>query len=150
MAKQVDIIKHHPYLDTDKVEELYSNKDGVPIKYVCTSGRDQSATAGDIFFRDTPHPEFSNRYFVLFSDNGLRIAAADWVENELFDMIEGPDGWEYSQHRHDFRRVGKNAIDGGRAYLRLSFMDGVTKPKVRRFNVKDGEFIEVVEEKAND
>jgi hypothetical protein len=30
-------IKHEPLFDTAKVEKLYSEKDGVPVKYVCTS-----------------------------------------------------------------------------------------------------------------
>lgn len=54
-------------------------------------------------------------------------------------MVEGPDGYEYSQHRHDFRQVGDVAIDGGRAYTRM--VGNIAKP-VQRFKVKDGEFIE--------
>ena len=142
-------IKHHPYLDIDKVEELYSEKDGVPVKYVCTSGRDQSAEAGDIFYRDTPHPDFGNKYFIIINKAGAGyvIGNADWIEGQVFNMIEGPEGWEYSQHRHDFRKVDKVAcIDGGRAYLRLSYVEGETlPPAVRRFKVKDGEFVEETE-----
>ena len=127
-------ISHHPYVDVGKVEELYSEKDGVPVKYVCTSGRGESAEAGDIFYRDTPHPLHGNKYFILLFSraSGPMISGADWIEDEVFDMIEGPEGWGYSQHRHDFRRVGDNAIDGGRAYLRLSYATpGTTKPEVR-------------------
>jgi len=140
-------IKHHPYLDINKVEELYSDKDGVPVKYVCTSSRDHGATAGDIFFRETPHPTFGNRYFYLtqgYRGVGLMVGNADWIEDEVFDMIEGPEGWEYSQHRHDYRRVGNGSIDGGRAYLRLGFKEG-SPQTVRRFNVKDGKFVEETE-----
>ena len=32
-------IKHAPLFDTKKVEELYSEKDGVPISYVCMYDR---------------------------------------------------------------------------------------------------------------
>ena len=136
-------IKLHPYLDIDKVEELYSEKDGVPVKYVCTSGRDQSAEAGDIFYRDTPHPLHENKYFILLFGraSGLMISGADWIEDQVFDMIKGPEGWEYSQHRHDYRRVGNGSIDGGRAYLRLGFEEG-SPQTVRRFNVKGGKFVE--------
>ena len=140
------MINHHPYLDTVKVEEFYTEKDGVPVKYVCTSGRGESNTAGDIFFRETPHPEFGNRYFYLANNglHGLLIGNADWIEDEMFDMIEGADGWEYSQHRHDYRVVGNSAIDGGRAYLRLTFKDAL--PQVLKFRVKDGEFVEAKED----
>ena len=42
-------IEHRPYLDTSKVEQFYSEKDGVPIQYVCTSAVDTGAYAMDIF-----------------------------------------------------------------------------------------------------
>jgi hypothetical protein len=138
-------IKHHPIFDTEKVINHYSKKDGVPIKYVCTSAKDSSEWAGDIFYRETPHPEFGNRYFMLYSTSsryfggGLMITSADTIENVEFTMVEGPQGWEYSQHRHDFRQVGDVAIDGGRAYTRL--VGNVDKP-TKIFYVKDGEFHE--------
>tara|TARA_R110000782_G_scaffold247109_1_gene333811 strand:+ start:31 stop:135 length:105 start_codon:yes stop_codon:yes gene_type:complete len=31
-------IQHDPIFDTAKVEKIYSEKDGVPVKYVCTGG----------------------------------------------------------------------------------------------------------------
>ena len=50
------MIKHEPIFDTQKVCELFSKKDGVPITYVCTSALDDGAQAMDIFYRETPHP----------------------------------------------------------------------------------------------
>lgn len=118
-------INHHPLFDIAKVTKLYSEKDGVPVKYVCTSAPNEHADyAADIFYRETPHPEFGNRYFGLYrnlhfaSDGTVMITNADPIEGLEFGMIEGPDGWEYSQHRHDYRVVENNFIDGGRAYLR--------------------------------
>ena len=139
-------INHRPYVDVAKAEEIYTEKDGVPVYYVCTSGRDQSAEAGDIFYRDTPHPEFGNRYFILIGRvDGLRIGGADWIEAQVFNMIEGPDGLEYSRHRHDYRKVGDVSIDGGRAYLRLGYEPGSTSPEVRRMVVRHGQFREDTE-----
>jgi hypothetical protein len=59
-------VMHNPLIDTDKVCKHYSEKDGVPIKYVCTSALGDEAQAMDIFYRDTPHPEFGNRYIGLY------------------------------------------------------------------------------------
>ena len=141
-------IKHRPYLDTKKVVELYEKKDGVPIQYVCTSTLGSEEFAMDIFYRDTPHPEFGNRYFGLYRDNRfssdqfqLYITNADKVEDTSFDMIESNGKWHYSQHRHDYNQVGGIAIDGGRAYTKLvgSEIKGV---EVKTFVVRNGEFIE--------
>ena len=60
------MIDHEPLFETERVCQLYQKKDGVPIKYVCTSASGGEARAMDIFYRDTPHPEFGNRYFGLF------------------------------------------------------------------------------------
>lgn len=142
-------INHTPILDTKRVCELYSEKDGVPVTYVCTSAIGGEAQAMDIFYRETPHPDFGNRYFGLYrnqhfaSDGMVMIANADKIEDVEFGMLEGPDGWEYSQHRHDYRMVGECAIDGGRAYIRRS---GDLSVPVKYFAVKDGKF----EEKEND
>ena len=64
------------------------------------------------------------------------------IEEAEFGMLEGPDGWEYSQHRHDYRMVGECAIDGGRAYIRRV---GDLSAPVKYFIIKDGKF----EEKEN-
>lgn len=138
------MIKHNPIFDTKIIEEVYSEKDGVPVKYVCTSAIDAySEKAVDIFFRETPHPTFGNRYFGIYSSNDGKtyICNADKVENLLFEMVKVADQYEYSQHRHDFRSLGDVSIDGGRAYLRLV---GNFKDLERRtFKIKDGEFIDV-------
>lgn len=141
-------INHRPLFNTDKLANYYSEKDGVPIKYVCTSALGGEEFARDIFYRDTSHPEFGNRYFgiherphLIGTDGGIFISNADKIEGVDFDMIENPDTgmWEYSQHRHDFYQVGAVAIDGGRAYTRLV---GNVNVEIKTFRIKNGEFVE--------
>ncbi len=139
-------IQHNPIFDRDAIIDHYSKQDGVPVKYVCTSALDNEAFAMDIFYRETPHPKFGNRYFGIYSKPDLSgnneamvmIANADAIEGQTFAMIEDPYGnLIYSQHRHDFRMMENgNMIDGGRVYVRANGM-------IRSFEVKDGEFVEV-------
>jgi hypothetical protein len=141
-------IQHNPIYNSDVVIEHYSEKDGVEIKYVCTSALGSEASAMDIFYRDTPHPEFGNRYFGIFpkgdySGNNAAmtmITNADAIEGQIIAMIEDINGdLVYSQHRHDFRMMNNgNMIDGGRAYVRANGM-------IHNFKVKDGEFMEIKE-----
>lgn len=133
-------INHRPILDKDYVEEFYTKKDGVPVKYVCTSALGDESFAGDIFYRDTPHPKFGNRYLQLYVV-GLQIfiRSADKIEDKVFIMLDTPSGYHYSQHRHDFFTVGDSSIDGGRAYTRLLG----NNVKTKQFKIKDGEFYEV-------
>ena len=143
-------INHRPILDAKRVCELYSEKDGVPITYVCTSAIGDEAQAMDIFYRETPHPDFGNRYFGLYrnthfaSDGTVMITNADPIEDLEFGMIEGMHGWEYSQHRHDYHNVEGSgcAIDGGRAYFKRV---GDLSVPVKMMAVVDGKF----EEKEN-
>ena len=137
-------IRHRPIFDTKTVCELYSAKDGVPVKYVCTSAPNKHADyAADIFYRETPHPDFGNRYFALYrnpsfsSDVEIMITNADMIEDFEFGMVVGDDGMTYySQHRHDFCSFENgNMIDGGRSYSRSS---GV----VTYYKVVNGEFVE--------
>jgi hypothetical protein len=141
-------IKHNPIFNTDEIAKHYSKQDGVEIKYVCTSALGSEASAMDIFYRETPHPEFGNRYFGIFpkgdySGNNAAmtmITNADAIEGQTIAMIEDINGnLVYSQHRHDFRMMNNgNMIDGGRAYVRANGM-------IRSFEVKDGEFVEIEE-----
>lgn len=139
-TKEFYNIVHRPILETKVVCKIYSEKDGVPIKYVCTSSISARGGHGDIFYRDTPHPEFGNRYFTLFHSRlGLSIANADNIENLEFGMIGDNDGkLYYSAHVHDFFYVGDAFIDGGRDYVRTG---GYTRPKVIYFKIVDGEFV---------
>ena len=135
-------IVHNPIFDTLKMEDHYSKKDGVEVKYVCTSAPNEYGTyAADIFYRETPHPEFGNRYFGLYlhNDNQIMITNADRLEDLEFGMIEGPNGWEYSQHRHDYRQVGECAVDGGRAYFKRA---GNLDAPVKYMKIVDGKFVE--------
>lgn len=138
-------IHHRPIFDTQKIVERYTEKDGVSVKYVCTSATNENATfAADIFYRETPHPEFGNRYFGLYvnpySENAeIMITNADTIENLEFGMKEHEGEWHYSQHRHDFYTIGDVSVDGGRAYFRCV---GNVKTPTKWFEVKDGEFLE--------
>ena len=138
-------IHHRPIFDTEKVIEHYSKKDGVPVKYVCTSAPNaHAAYAADIFYRDTPHPEFGNHYFGLYingyaDDAQIMITNADLIETLEFGMKEFDGKWHYSQHRHDFYTVGDVSLDGGRSYYRV--VGNVSSP-TKFLTIKNGEFIE--------
>jgi len=138
-------IHHRSILDTKRVCELYSEKDGVPVTYVCTSALGDEAQAMDIFYRETPHPEFGNRYFGLYhnpsfsSDQTIMITNADKIESVEFGMKEHNSEWHYSQHRHDFYTIGDVSLDGGRAYFRC--VGNVNSP-TKWLVVKNGEFVE--------
>lgn len=136
------VIKHEPIFDTRKIEEHYTEKDGVPVKYVCTSALGMQDFAVDVFYRATPHPEFGNHYFGLYRNMfaagaGILITNADIIENLDFYMVEDSAGdLVYSAHRHDYRVVDNgNMIDGGRAYFR-------TNTNTRYFKVDGGELRE--------
>ena len=137
-------IAHHPFFDTMIIGKHYSQKDEVPVTYVCTSAPNEHADyAADIFYRETPHPEYGNRYLGVYRNAGnqIMIMNCDGIEDLTFSMIEGPSGWEYSQHRHDYRQVGLTAIDGGRSYTKLV---GDVKATVKVMKVKDGIFEEAI------
>lgn len=137
-------IHHRPIFDVEKAARLYSEKDGVEVKYVCTSALGSEAQAMDIFYRATPHPEFGNRYFGLYhSSRGIMITNADKIEEAEFGMKEVDGKWHYSQHRHDFYTVGDVSLDGGRAYFRV--VGNVNLP-TKFLQVKNGEFVEKVDE----
>ena len=126
-------IKHYPITNITQAEQLYSEKDRVPITYVCTTEL-SNGYIGDIFYRDTPHPKFGNKYFALFfRDDKLYIANADQVEDLTFGMVENDEGnLEYSQYRHDYKSFKNgNMIDGGRDYIR-------SNGKVKVFVVRNG------------
>ena len=136
------MIKHEPLFDTDKVCEHYSKKDSVPVTYVCTSATGDEAQAMDIFYRETPHPEFGNRYFGLYRNamsGNLMITNADKIEQAEFGLVEDDDGdLQYSAHRHDYKKFENgNMIDGGRAYIRCAANE------VKHYVVRNGEMVEV-------
>jgi hypothetical protein len=132
------MINHAPRFDTEKIIEIYEKKDGVPIKYVCTTDLKNSDVPFDIFYRETPHPVFGNRYFGLFihpTTNDVMIGNADIVEDYVFEMIADNDGdYWYSQSHHDCLFIDGGMIDGGRVYTRSS---GKTFPHI----VRNGELI---------
>lgn len=140
------MINHTPLFETDKVEKHYSEKDGVPVKYVCTSALGNQDFAVDVYYRETPHPEFGNRYFGLYRNmyaagSQICITSADVIEDLEFNMIKDKEGvLHYSAHRHDCKIVDDFMIDGGRAYFRAG---GKPLPRVYGYKVKDGEFYEL-------
>jgi|TARA_B110000914_G_scaffold211147_1_gene210944 hypothetical protein len=130
-------IKHPNIFEIDKVIEIYEKKDGVDIKYVCTTDLRASDLPADIFYRSTPHPEFGNRYFGLYKNHlgKLMITNADIVEDFEFGMIKSSDNeWYYSSSHHDCIFIEDKMIDGGRQYIRSSGLEDV-------FKIVDGEFV---------
>lgn len=135
------MIKHEPLFDTDNVCKFYSEKDDVPVTYVCTSALGNEEQAMDIFYRETPHPEFGNHYFGLYLQaftGNLMITNADRIEQAEFGLVEDDDGnLQYSSHRHDYRQFENgNMIDGGRAYIRFAGRE------IKHYVVRDGKMIE--------
>jgi hypothetical protein len=130
-------IQHAPHFNREKVTEHYSKKDGVPVKYVCTSALGGEAQSMDIYYRETPHPEFGNKYFGLYQhpiENHLMITNADKIEGAEFAMIQDKDGkYWYSSHRHDCLFIDGGMIDGGRSYVRTNGCDTTL------FKVENGE-----------
>jgi hypothetical protein len=107
---------------------------------VCTSAPGDESQAMDVFYRETPHPEFGNRYFGLFSNamsGNLMITNADKIEELAFGLVEDDDGnLQYSAHRHDFKKFKNgNMIDGGRAYIKSGMHP------VHMYVVRNGEMV---------
>ena len=128
-------IQHESLFDTAKVEKLYTEKDGVEVKYVCTTDLTASDVPMDIFYRAEPHPEFGNRYFGLYYvrvGDRVMITNADIVESFEFGMIEVDGTYYYSQSHHDYKVVGDKMIDGGRQYIRSG--GGAVAMKVKNGN----------------
>ena len=118
-------IRHEPLFDVEKVTAHYTEKDGVEVKYVCTTDLSASDVPVDVYYRSTPHPTFGNCYFGLYYDrvrDHMMITNADIVESLEFGMVENDNGeWQYSISHHDYRTFKNgNMIDGGRAYIRSS------------------------------
>lgn len=117
-------IEHKPNFDVALVTEHYSKKDGVPVTYVCTTDLNASDVPVDVYYRETPHPEFGNKYFGLYHDHvrgHLMITNADVVESFEFGMIEEDGKYYYSQSHHDYKVLDNGKmIDGGRVYIRSS------------------------------
>jgi len=128
---------HRPVHDIETIAQHYTEKDGVPVHYVCTTALGDAAIAFDIFYRDTPHPEFGNRYFGLYYDHirdCMMIINAEDVEDYKFTCsLASNDQLVYSQHRHDMVQVYGGSLDGGRSYTRVS-----GKPNLFTARVKDG------------
>jgi hypothetical protein len=116
-------IQHCPRYDIEKIEKIYTEKDGVEVKYVCSTDLTVSDMPMDIFYRAEPHPEFGNHYFGLYYDSQRHcpmITKADIIESLEFGMIEVDGKYHYSQSHHDYKVIEGKMIDGGRAYIKSS------------------------------
>jgi hypothetical protein len=132
-------IKHIPISNVEKVIEHFTQKDGVPITYVCSTDLKNGDVPIDVFFRETPHPQFGNRYFGIFvhpTTKTTMICNADMVEKLSFGLVENDDGLlEYSRSHHDFKMFKNgNMIDGGREYIRSNKVCDV-------YVVRDGKMV---------
>lgn len=137
-------IQHENLFDIEKITAHYTEKNGVPVQYVCTTDLRASDTPADVFYRATPHPEFGNRYFGLFYDHirdCMMIIDADVVESLEFGMVECDGKYYYSQSHHDYKVLDNGKmIDGGRAYIRSSVgCDAVMHVINGKFIAKDVE-----------
>ena len=133
-------IEHEPNFDVAIVTETYSKKDGVPVKYVCTTDLRASDVPVDVFYRATPHPQFGNHYFGIYWDHVrdcTMITNADIVESLEFGMIEVDGKYYYSQSHHDYKVVGDKMIDGGRQYIRSSGGAVTMQIKNGKFYIKE-------------
>ena len=134
-------IKHTPLFDIPFLEKHYSGKDGVPVKYVCTSATNLNSTfAVDIYYRASPHSEYGSHYFGLYrtpyaGGATITITDVDCIESLTFGMIECDGKYHYSQHRNDCNKINGKMIDGGRACIRSGEHD------VYVFKIQDGEFV---------
>ena len=112
-------IVHRPRNDIKALEKWLKDRDGVNVKYLCTTELPGYRGLNDIFYRRTPHPKFGNKYVGIYIDNDRQyIFDADLIEKQEFGMIEHNSEWFYSSYRHDFISKGKKSIDGGRDYTR--------------------------------
>lgn len=141
-------IEHNPIFDVGIVTKHYSKKDGVPVKYVCTTDLRASDVPVDVYYRSTPHPEFGNRYFGLYYDNvrgHTMICDADIVESLEFGLIEQDGKYYYSASHHDMKVLDNHKmIDGGRLYIKSSGCDAIVRVIKGKFIAKDvDDFIEI-------
>ena len=133
-------IVHENLFDIEKVEKIYTEKDGVDVKYVCTTDLNASDVPVDVFYRATPHPQFGNHYFGIYWDHVrdcTMITNADIVESFDFGMIRVDSKYYYSQSHHDYKVVGDKMIDGGRKYVRSSGCDVIMKVRNGKFIASD-------------
>lgn len=124
-------IKHQPQFNEESITKHYTEKDGVPVRYVCTTDLKASDVPVDVYYRETPHPEFGNHYFGLYYDHirdHMMITDADIVEELEFGMIEQEGTYHYSQSHHDYKVLDNGKmIDGGRVYIRSNGCDIVMR-----------------------
>lgn len=133
--------------DISFVENFYTGKNGTKTQYVITTDFNGDNIPRDIYFQESAHPEFGNRYFGLYRrpiDNSLRICNADQVEDMKFTMILCDGEYYYSSYRHDFVSTKCGSIDGGSAYVKI-----VGQPETHEFKIVDGKFARITPARKN-
>ena len=134
-------IQHEPTINVDSVKEHYTKRDGCDVHYVCTTDLSASDLPVNVFYRDTAHPEFGNKYFGLYwceLRETMMIVNADIVEDLDFGLVTDGDEWHYSQSHHDYKTFANGAmVDGGRSYTRAS-------GPVKYMKVRSGKFVKAV------
>ena len=133
-------IVHENLFNTEEVEKIYTEKDGVDVKYVCTTDLNASDVPVDVFYRATPHPQFGNHYFGIYWDqyrDCTMITNAYIVASFDFGMIRVDGKYYYSQSHHDYKTVGDKMIDGGRVYIKSSGCDVIMKVRNGKFIASD-------------
>lgn len=130
-------INHRSIFNVKDIEKAFTERDGVPIKYVCTTELDTPDVVFDIFYRSTRHPKFKNHYFGLtISGEDVIIVNADSVEKLKFAVVPYKGKGHYSRAQHDYVEIGNGgSVDGGRQYIRLGGQAGQT---YLTYIVKDG------------
>ena len=136
------MFNHQSLFKPEPIEKHFTEQDGVPVKYVCTTALGKhDAIAWDVFYRDTPHPEFGNYYFgIRVNELGETVIAnADTVRDFVFTCgYDSFDNLVYSRHRHDMVYVKGGAIDGGRSYTKIT-----DNPSLKTAAVKCGEMFAI-------
>ncbi len=102
-------IVHSPVGDVKALEKFYSEKDGVPCTYVLTTCNPQDKSRRmydmyDIFYRETPHPVFGNKYFGI-SSSGY-ICNGDFVAGMPVSLIEANKKYFYGQAARTLKAAG--------------------------------------------
>tara|TARA_B110000305_G_scaffold114180_1_gene128443 strand:- start:546 stop:989 length:444 start_codon:yes stop_codon:yes gene_type:complete len=113
-------IQHTTVTQIDKIIETYKRTEGTDIVYVCTTDLITTDFPNDIFYRDTPHPEFGNQYIgIAVEGDNITVCNADQIVNLHFGIVENDEGLlEYSRSKSEVKEFANgNTISGGRASI---------------------------------
>lgn len=116
-------IKHDTVTNIDKIIETYKATEGVDIIYVCTTDLVVGNVPVDVFYRDTPHPDFKNHYFGVYPEGTqVKVCNADMITNLHFGVVENDEGaLEYSRSLAETKSFANgNQIGGGRIRIQCN------------------------------